>query len=397
MKILTRTYPPTINPNYGGILQAWALQQVLAELGHTGYVDSTKSSAVSPALASVRIVLAHARDVLARLGLLPRRFQPNAVRWAANRDLFAFTESRFKLVRLYRGRGKVDRRLAASFDAFVVGSDQVWRPDFVDVASFLLDFVPTDDTRPRIAYAASFGSSSPTELFDEESRASLGPLARRFDALSTREESGVELCMTLWGATAQRLIDPTMLLSPAHYAELASGKEAQVEAGGVVTYVLDRSSEVQAVVAEIEQARDCVATELYRPLPRTYAEFAHDPGRFTRVTIEGWLNALARSGSVVTDSYHGTVFAILFNKPFLVVLNHRRGLARFETLLSLFGLEDRIAMFDGADALRASAPIDWQRVNEQISQERQHGWDFLKQSLTGHARHGSTDPVKQSS
>lgn len=381
MKVLTRTYPPTINPNYGGILQAWALQQVIADLGHTGYVDSTKSVAVSPLFATLRRGSTYVRDGMARLGVLPRRFQPNAVRWAANKDLFAFSRTEFNLVRLYHGNGAVDRKTLDSFDAFVVGSDQVWRPDFVDVASFLLDFLSPDDARPRIAYAASFGSADPTPLFEKESRSILGPLARRFDALSTREESGVELCRTLWDATARRLIDPTMLLSPDRYASLFEGAERVGTEGQLATYVLDTSSEARAVVEEVERGQGSTAAVLFRPLPRSYREFARDRPRFSRVTVETWLRTLAGSGSIVTDSYHGTVFSILFNKPFLVVLNHKRGLARFETLLSLFGLHDRIAKFDGRDAERMASPIDWDSVNTRIAAEREQGLTFLEHAL----------------
>lgn len=381
MKILTRTYPPTINPNYGGILQAWALQQALADLGHVGYVDSTKSVAVSPVSAWLRRSMTYARDGVARLGVLPRRYQPNAVRWAANRDLFKFSRTHFRLVRLYRGRGRVGSKTVEGFDAFVVGSDQVWRPDFVDVASFLLDFLPPEDSRPRVAYAASFGSDDPTPLFEEASREVLGPLARRFDALSAREESGVELCRILWSATATRLIDPTMLLHPQRYAALSAQEGGIPSEGRFVTYVLDGSAEVLAVIDAIEQTQGKGATHLYRQLPQSYREFARHRERYRRVTVEQWLRTLAGSGSVVTDSYHGTVFAILLNKPFLVVLNRKRGLARFETLLALFGLEDRIARFDGRDAERMTAPIAWNEVNQRIEAERERGISFLRNAL----------------
>jgi hypothetical protein len=389
MRILTRTYPPTINPNYGGILQAWAVQETLSRLGHVGYIDAGKSSAPAPTVRWFRKASSRARDLAARLRLLPRRYQPKAVRWAANRDILSFSTQRFNLVNLYRGGRNVDEKVVAQFDAFVVGSDQIWRPDFVDVASYLLDFLPADDTRPRIAYAASFGSSSPAALFEQRSTAMLGPLARRFDAVSVREDSGIELCKNLWAVNAVRRIDPTMLLEPHHYAELA-GSSSILQPVGLVTYILDPSPDVMSSARQVATSFEVPITELYRPLPERYTAFSRDRDHFNRMTVEAWLAALLHSEAVVTDSYHGTVFAILFNKPFLLAPNKKRGLARFETLLEMFSLQGRVARFDGADLARMQAPIDWDSVNDTLARERMLGLDFLRNALSTPTSQGDT-------
>lgn len=99
--------------------------------------------------------------------------------------------------------------------------------------------------------------------------------------------------------------------------------------------------------------------------------------------VSAWLTALREADAVLTDSFHGCVFALLFGRPFVTLGNAVRGQARFSSLLSLFGLECR--MMGGADAAavanRMSEPIDWRSVNEILCRERERSVDFLRQTL----------------
>jgi hypothetical protein len=376
MKILVRTFPPSSNPNYGGILQAWALQKVLRDLGHEVWTDSTRSNQPG-VLASV------SRQGLRRLGAgfravgLTDRGEAGAVRRLVDRDVLSFAQRNIREVALYRSPGRVRRGLLGRFDAFVVGSDQVWRPEYVDVSSFLCDFLPGGHSATRVAYAASFGRDDPAE-FSADLIKSTTPLARRFDAISVREDSGVAMARTLWQVDAVRAIDPTMLLPPEQYASLFQGPPAASE---IVSYVLDATDEKRELVRSIARATGRAAREYYSTPPDSTKLVKSDPRRYSKPRVEEWLRAFSSASFIVTDSYHGTVFSLLFNKPFLVVPNARRGLARFDSLLALFDLQDRVAGLDGHDADRILAPIDWDSVNGRISDEREHGVSFLRNSL----------------
>jgi len=107
-------------------------------------------------------------------------------------------------------------------------------------------------------------------------------------------------------------------------------------------------------------------------------QYRHDD-RGNRIGIKAWLSAIAGAEFVLTDSFHGCVFSIIFNKPFFVLVNASRGASRFSSLLGSFGLEDR-ALQDPKDA-RLDATIDWDGVNEALRRKREDSMKFLKTSL----------------
>lgn len=381
-QVLVRTIPPSTNANYGGILQAWALQRVLEDLGHLTAVDSTFSN--RPRLArrlATTFKLRLVSTLLRILGGGPGHGAGWYALQAANRPLLDFSRRRIRMTALYSHGIEVRSAVTASASAFVVGSDQIWNPRYSDVSSFLLDFLPGDDPRPRIAYAASFGSESPA--FDETLIRRSAPLARRFTAVSVREDSGVRLCEELWGVEAVRVIDPTMLLSPDAYRSLWESAGVRASGGTTAVYILDDDPAKRTVIDTVATALGTAQDELQAPQPRSFRDFTRDPAAFAKRSIERWLAGIAGSEAVLTDSYHGTVFAILFNRPFLVFPNAQRGMARFETLLRIFSLEGRVARGDGDDLDRMLDPIDWTSVNRRIGNERGRGIDFLATSLRG--------------
>lgn len=377
MRVLTRTFPPASNPNYGGILQAWALQQVLQDLGHDSRVDSTRSSRPSAIREFVKTSRQFAIDRLCPARLVPARFVNGIARREANRDLLRFAQEHIRSVALYQGGGKISREVFDLAEAFVVGSDQVWRTSYMDVPSFLLDFLPEEQPALRIAYAASFGVDT-AEGFSPELTARTKKLAQHFDAISVREESGVKMAQELWGVKALRVIDPTLLLSRSRYEPIMGEDSVR---GGIASYILDASTASSALVDEAAATIETSVHHLFPPLATSLTDLRRHPERYRRPSVGDWVRTIAHADAVVTDSYHGTLFSILFNKPFLVSLNAKRGSTRFETILQLLRLEDRIVQHDGEDLARLEAPIEWEAVNTRIAAERERGLEFLTSAL----------------
>lgn len=375
-KFLIRTFPPNRNPNPGGILQAWALQRVLVALGGDVVTDGTKTNQRSRPPVPSRYELFQ-RRISARLR--PGRDKDRKGALAkVNSRVLSFARGEIDQRPLYSGR-VADSDLLAWPDAFIVGSDQVWNPLYCDVPSFLFDFIDADDPRPRVVYAASFGSDNPP--FDPTLIAETAPLASRITAVSVREESAVRLCREYWGLEAVRLIDPTMLLEPEAYrAVYAAEADATLPTGGLAVYLLDQTRGKQSAAKLLSEVYGR-GRSLWAIEPPSTAALRSDPSAYARPSIAEWLASIALSDAVLTDSYHGAVFSILFNRPFLVFLNPKRGVARFDTLLRIFGLEDRIARGDGHDVDRMSAPIDWARVNAVITEERARGMAFLRDAV----------------
>ncbi|MFB7894113.1 polysaccharide pyruvyl transferase family protein [Microbacterium sp. NPDC056044] len=375
-RLLIRTFPPNRNPNPGGILQAWALQRVLSTFGADVVTDGTKTNQRSrPPVPSRYQRLQRKISARLRPGLDKDR---KAALAKVNSRVLSFARREIEQRPLYSGRA-ADSELVAWPDAFIAGSDQVWNPVYCDVPSFLFDFVGEDDPRPRVVYAASFGSDNPP--FDPALIAETAPLASRLNAVSVREESAVRLCREYWGIEAVRVVDPTMLLEPSAYrAVYEANTDADLPSGGLAVYLLDRTPAKQSAARLLSTVYGTEKALWADEPPGTAATRSH-PAEYSRPTVEEWLSSIAMSNAVLTDSYHGAIFSILFNRPFLVFPNPKRGVARFDTLLGVFGLQDRIARGDSHDIDRMAAPIDWTRVNALIADERERGIAFLRDAL----------------
>jgi polysaccharide pyruvyl transferase WcaK-like protein len=249
------------------------------------------------------------------------------------------------------------------FEAVIVGSDQVWRPMYSpSILNFYLDFLNDIDSKPiRVAYAASFGVSE--WEYPEDVTEKCRPLIKKFDAVSVREKSAVDLCKSKLGITSDWVVDPTLLLDPSDYEELIDQEAENPQKSLVLSYILDVSKDKQQIataVAEILQ------TDVFHIKPgKSISEVrSNDLGQCIYPKVETWLRSFRDAKFVVTDSFHGTVFAILFNRPFVAVGNSKRGMARFESLLSMFGLEHRLVeLEDDITSDLINEVIDWDKVN----------------------------------
>ena len=380
-KVLIRTL--LLNgQNYGGILQAYALQRIIEKFNYAPFTDVSQSDAPPTN------VMSTSKKFIKSLALEFPFVDARKPEWVyskierkINVHLEDFCRKHIVTVRLYDAIGRPDMELTNSFDVMVSGSDQVWRAAYGDVRSYLFDFAQ-DAGIPKIAYAASFGTASIDDEYDEALVAETAALARRFDAISVREESGVAICAEKWGVSAIQLIDPTMLLDAHHYAALAARSDVRISSGALLTYILDTAPAVEQWTAELGSAIGHIPRKLMPDLPSTLADFRSRPAEFIRPSIFTWLQAIQQAEYVITDSFHGTAFSILLEKPFLVVKNRTRGAARFDTLLRIFGLQDRAVEVGEDAAAKMLAPIEWDNVRQLLELKRQTAMEFLESALS---------------
>ena len=257
------------------------------------------------------------------------------------------------------------------FDAIIVGSDQVWRPMYCpNIFDAYLSFAQDWPHVKRIAYAASFGTAA-WEYSDEQT-AECCRLAQMFDAVSVREESGVTLCKEHLGVDASWVLDPTLLVDTRHYIEHIAKTEAEYPSPMCFGYILDSSDEKEAIFNRIATSQR---------LHMSSFQNVDDSDNGAVPSVESWLKAFHDAEFVFTDSFHGCVFSIIFNKPFVVYGNVNRGMARFQSLLSMFGLENRLVATPNEAANVASQLIDWDTVNNRLSELRKVSKEFLFTSL----------------
>lgn len=374
MRIGILTLP--LHENYGGILQAYALQQVLEGMGHDTLILDKRRRVELPLFAKYRHYLVKfIKNIL--LG------QHETIKWDIeyNNMLETIRQYTYPFLQKYMRRVELDGCYSTidqeCFDAIVVGSDQIWRPGYFskdDLPNVYLFFAKDWDIK-RISYAASFGTDE--WEYTPEQTAICGALLRRFDAVSVRESSAVSLCKEHFNVDAQHVLDPTMLLDAAHYITLFQQAKTPMSEGDLMCYILDSSEAKDSLV-------QCVAST-YGLTPFSVNSKYEVPDapleEKIQPPVEKWLRGFYDANYVITDSFHACVFSILFKKPFIVYGNKHRGMARFHSLLAMFGLNDRlVTTLDEASAI-ISRPIDWDSVHTRLSEWRQKSRDFLFAAL----------------
>lgn len=367
--------------NYGGILQGYALQTVLERMGHDVTIMRTKLyNWVSLKNKILRFVWwVKDRYVKRKAGiscLVPGTYLDYRVaRIKPFIDKHIHFTREFSSTRdLYRFQDK------SQYDGFVVGSDQTWRPCLSpDLYHMFCDFLPASSHKLRIAYAASFGVD--TNEFSDVQLGICKPLIKKFQAISVREESGVKLCKDLFGVEAKHVLDPTMLLNKEDYLELIKDYHPQNEHVDLMQYMFFFNHEENAIIAKTSSLLNMKPVNL---MTKYFLNQVQDKSQLPDaqfLPVEEWISAYSRAKFVLTDSFHGTVFCIIFNVPFLCV--SPVAIARFKSLLKVYGLEDRLVMKESEvtkDLLEK--PIDWEKVNSVREVLKKQSLDFLKKSLS---------------
>ncbi|MFU2362202.1 MAG: polysaccharide pyruvyl transferase family protein [Clostridiales bacterium] len=225
------------------------------------------------------------------------------------------------------------------YDAFIVGSDQVWRPSYNQhLEQAFLNFTENWKNVKRIAYAASFGVDN--WEFTKKQTEECKRLVQKFDFVSVREDTAVNLCKEHLGIEATHVLDPTLLLSADDYQKLIDGLKIS-DSPYVFSYLLDESEEKIDILEDISKRLNLPVRKI--KLEKDISKIPMSKLKsLTYPSIQEWLASFAQADFVVTDSFHGTVFSIIFNKPFVVLPNKGRGVARFESLLKDISLENRI-------------------------------------------------------
>lgn len=366
MKIGILTLP--FNNNYGGYLQAYALMTVLKQEGHDVTLIYRRHN-----YPSLKVYLKYALKslfgILRGKGFRSIILDPEYELRKKGTKMMPFVDKYItpRTPPLYSSQ-QLKVYCENKFDVVIVGSDQVWRPDYVpNIEDFFLKPFEEQDMK-RISYAASFGSAN--VIFTSKEQAECGRLLSIFDSVSVRERSGIDTILQMgWSCKSipAVVLDPTMLLERQMYEKHLSIKENINE---IFCYVLDKDSTLDIIINKIVEDG---AIETLVPYKQKNEQ--------KNLSIEEWLGHMKYAKFVVTDSFHGTVFSLIFNTPFVVYANVNRGHERFKTLLGHFDLMDRIVSTPN-DALQVvKKDIDWHKVNEQIRVMRNSSLEWLRESL----------------
>lgn len=357
MKIAIMSLP--LSYNYGGYLQCYALMETLRKMGHEVYFlqreNSVRPSVIKTFIYKCKLFLeksglgclVYALEERTNSGLLYktknfRRFTNKYIRTCSNvctstKELKDFCEKH-------------------KINAFITGSDQIWRGTYCrSVNDAFLGFAPKNAL--KIAYAPSFGSDK--WEYDAENTKFIEKQLNTFSAISVRENHGVELLLkhVVLNQTPKVVLDPTFLLSKQVYLNIARNVPKRQ---GLLTYILNASVVKEQAVQELCCQQGLAAFSIINPKTNT-DEIKGAQG----YSVEQWLAGFRDADYVITDSFHATVFSLIFNKPFWVLDNEQRGNSRLFSLLELFDCKDRFVDCEiVAQGFDWSKNIDWKPINK---------------------------------
>lgn len=369
MRIAILTLP--LHTNYGGILQAYALQTILERMGHKVEVLDKRRKEKSTLPLDVKIkrfilkyILFRKINPLREDIIYQRRKIENKHTWKFadkyihRREISSFSEIK-----------------EGEYDAIVVGSDQVWRPCYFSgnyhkpMQTAFLDFTEKWNIK-RISYAASLGCDewefSDKETFDCRS------LISRFTAVSVREEDGKYLIINNLNFERVTVMpDPTLLLCKEDYINLFTTFNLPKSKGNLLVYFLDETEDKNILIRKVALEKNLTPFQTNVP--------EKDMKVLTQPKVECWLRGFHDANLIVTDSFHACIFSIIFKKDFIVYGNKDRGISRIKNLLSTFELEDRF--------IENSTKFQFKNIkssvqnNNKINQLRTSGLFFLRENL----------------
>ena len=327
--------------NYGAICTAYALQEVIKNLGYA----------------------------VKTINWIPKWFYDTNYKGGISEK---FAAKHFNLTELCHTKADL-KQLNKSVSKFVVGSDQVWRygveqlrnwQEFNDYDNIcFLSFAESD--KPKISYAASFATTNYEGTTLNKQLVSY--LLSRFQAISAREDTGVDICKNEFNVPAVQTLDPVFLLDKSYWENIISESEL-TEKNYICYYILDNIYEKSGILDYLEKKYDkkCI-----------------DISKNFKMSIEDWLYYIKNCDLFIADSFHGCCFAIIFNKPFICVKNPLRGKDRFESLFRLLGLENSFLNFgeDITERIESFFSVDWGKVNQELYINKQKSLNWLKNNL----------------
>lgn len=330
MKIALLNLP--FDNNYGGNLQRYALYTALTRMGYDiTYIYLCRIPKLKwylkPYSYTKRIILHY---------FLGRNIHLNEEKYVTdiflqkNEDAYGFMHKYMKHTSPCYGVKDIVKECNSKFDAYVVGSDQVWRPvmaRYIGVENYFLKFTKNENVK-RIAYAVSLGTDKVE--FSPHLINRLSAYYSNFDKVSVREDSALDILKTIQMTNPQpeHLLDPTFLLEAIDYETIITqGNTYNKTEGKIFCYILDMTEEKSQIIKK--KARKLRTGVVIHRLDKDFT------------TIPQWLANIRDAKYVITDSYHGLVFSIIFKKEYLCLYNTSRGNSRFESLFRLLSINNQ--------------------------------------------------------
>lgn len=351
--------------NYGTVLQAYALQKVLRDLGcEAEYIDYSWEW------------LSKTRGTPITLARKVKSIAARIIRWR-ERMLIGLAEEKFHRFadsHLHVNQNQYTAAMLLNtpprYDKYIVGSDQTWNPLLLDstgIKPFLLAFV--DDPSKKYAYAPSLGTASiPPKL-----QSMYANELSSFRMISCREQRGCDIIADLIGRKVKHVVDPTLLLTSEQWAKISHRNN--INEPYILCYILGNKKCISAFAENLGRIHKI---PVYYVMTSGY--YIWKKRKLVGVGPLEFIDLIHRAAFVVTDSYHGTIFSVNFQKQFYSFAKRRGGIdsednSRISDFLSDYGLTSR---FRDDDDVNLSSDIDYSMVGAVLAEKRRDSLEFIK-------------------
>ena len=376
MRIGILTLP--FHTNYGGLLQAFALKNILSEWGYEVYFITTSQEITLPRhKLFIRYLFRFFKKYILRKKRVDIFWEKHHNEYIKEQQIYAKYTYQFVQkhlpTRFYQSFADIKE---VDFDAIIVGSDQIWRKKYVpEIETSFLNFAKGWNIR-RLSYAPSFGTDQ-WEYTDTET-SNCRYLLKSFDYVSVREKEGTNLCHKHLDRDAEWVLDPTFLLNKNYYIDKVRLEQIPKSKGNLLCYIIDMDEEKQKVIDYLAKEKGLIPFTVNSRAEDTSDKHFSIEDKI-QPPVEEWLRGFYDADFVVTDSFHACAFSIIFGKQFIVYGNESRGLSRFLSILQYFGLDNRI--ITNSKNLILPNDYDVNLVYNKLSKQQEKSILFLKSSL----------------
>lgn len=370
MKIAILTW--LYNGNYGTLLQAYALQSFLKREGYDVSNINYKPSAIEKAK---NLIKCHNSFSLFKEkfdGYLSKKQGQPELLCQRNKAFEQFLSKNFNLTKQYSKPNELTE-LSGKYDAYICGSDQIWSPMLLNPV-YYFNFLSENER--RYAYACSFGVS---EIPSKKMKI-IREYLEKFVEISVREKTGVKIVKTLIGKNVPMNVDPTLLLEYEEWNELAVGP--RINGRYVFAYFLSSKKSYEEIANRVAQKYNCELVLV--PTQKEHYKF-----NGTIIQNAGpceWLGLVKNSCAVVTDSFHGSIFSLIFKKDFYVTKRFDDASVKFQnsriyTLLETYGCED--CMVSEIQDIDKKHDFNWEALHRRMKINASASREWLNTCLKG--------------
>lgn len=382
--------------NYGSMLQALATQMALDKLGYenetidisgfNGEIKKAKMLYFAKASLTSDILLSKlgmATNILRRK-LSKGVYKENTI--IRNKKFDDFYKEHFRLSEKYNSKADLSNKCKEKYSAVLVGSDQLWLPGNIAGDYYTLNFVPKEVN--TIAYSTSFGQSA----LPNDSAKKATVFLKKIRHIGVREESGQKLVKELADRSVPVVCDPTLLFTGDEWMSIQK-EEAKINESYILCYFLGNNPPHREFAKRLKEKTGCKIVALthldeYVKSDEGYADYTPydvDPADF--------LNLIRNAQYVCTDSFHCSLFSMLYKKEFFTFKRYARKTksstnSRLDTLFNLAGVKGRVLNGDEDIQKCLDMNIDYEKVHKNLQKIRKESYQYL---ITALKDEGSTD------